>query len=45
MRNFIRYITDDLDTSYVLEAMLDLSKSSKSFTALKNMVSIFGLNY
>ena len=36
---------DDFDTQNALETMITATKSTKSSSALKNMVSIFGLRY
>ena len=45
MRKFTTYMEDDFDTQNALETMITATKSTKSSSALKNMVSIFGLKY
>jgi cysteinyl-tRNA synthetase len=45
LNKFIKCIEDDFDTHQALEVMIDAAKSDKSFTALRDMVNIFGLRY
>ena len=45
MSKFLKCIEDDFNTPKALETMIHAAKSDKSFAALRNMVSIFGLRY
>ena len=45
LNKFIKCIEDDFATPQALEIMIDIAKSDKSFTALRDMVNIFGLRY
>ncbi|HYZ49973.1 MAG TPA: class I tRNA ligase family protein, partial [Nitrososphaeraceae archaeon] len=42
---FIKCIEDDFDTPKALDVLAHTAKSNKSFAALRDMVSIFGLRY
>jgi cysteinyl-tRNA synthetase len=45
LNKFIKCIEDDFDTPKALEVLAHTAKSDKSFAALRDMVSIFGLRY
>jgi cysteinyl-tRNA synthetase len=45
LNKFIKCIEDDFDTPQALKIIIDIAKSDKSFSALRDMVNIFGLRY